>query len=411
MLVQDWDGNLERTFLYQKDGEIIEYVAPTKKSNKDANISKMGGWKNLSKTMAKKEVFTLNSQNDIDTNGLNIEIDSLNLPFFSITDFTNIYKDVDGNCWLNIREVPYLSYDGSGNIDGGGVTLYRERRGCGDDVIAYPGSSESPKDPGGGVGPGRGPGYFPHPPNRNCTNILYPEDYTGPKECIEELEIDCTGKPGGWAYIDPDCKTCIGGTTGRTECPPKEIRDSVQNPCIKDQLNLARTAKTTILNMLNNTFGGTIQFEDLSLTFKDITTLSNTIDGTMQRLSGIEYEISLNKNKLPNASKEYILATIYHEILHAFIESKLVKGSDGKYVITDQHQQMATDYVTLMTGALQVAFPNLSNNEAWALSWGGLEKTPFYTTKLTNTQRTQINDLNNKHKDKLATDKLGTYCN
>lgn len=203
----------------------------------------------------------------------------------------------------------------------------------------------------------------------------------------------------------------MGGNTGLTECPPREIKDSVQNPCLKAQLNLALNAKSTIREMLNNTFGGTVQFEDLDLIFRDPTNLAANIDGTMQRLSGIEFEIKLNQNRLPNASKEYIVSTIYHEILHAYLESKLTRGSNGLYIITDQHQDMATQYVTLMSGALKIAFPNLSNNEAWALSWGGLESTPFYTTKLTDAQRTAIQNLNNRHKNKLASDKLGAYCN
>jgi hypothetical protein len=220
--------------------------------------------------------------------------------------------------------------------------------------------------------------------------------------------VDCAGEAGGNATWSFECNTCIGGTTGLTACP-REVRDSVQNPCIKAQLNLALTAKTTILNMLNNTFGGTVQFEDLSLTFEDVTNLPDSIDGIERRLSGIEFKIMLNKNKLPDASKEYILVTIYHEILHAFLDSKLTRGPNGQHQNLAQHTQMANEYVLLMTGALQVAFPGLNSQEAWALSWGGLEKTPFYAS-LTQAQKNTIADINSRHRSNTAPNKLGTRC-
>jgi hypothetical protein len=231
---------------------------------------------------------------------------------------------------------------------------------------------------------------------------------------------DCDGIYDG----DENCHTiyigdylelyCIGGGGNAEDLTPqKEIIDSVQNTCIKTQLNVALNAKTTILTMLKNTFSGTVQFEDLSLTFKDVTTLPDTVSGDASRASAtsIYFDIRLNKNKLPTYSQEYILSTIYHEILHAFLYSKLTKGPDGKYNISSQHDDMANNYLILMTGALKIAFPNISDQEAWALSWGGLEQTNFYTTKLTEDQRYAIGQINRRYTNKLATDKKGTYCN
>ncbi|WP_157258189.1 hypothetical protein [Pedobacter ginsenosidimutans] len=48
---------------------------------------------------------------------------------------------------------------------------------------------------------------------------------------------------------------------------------------------------------------------------------------------------------------------------------------------------MTNKYVTLMTGALKIAFPNISDQEALGLSWGGLQGTNLYTTKLIQAQR------------------------
>jgi len=70
---------------------------------------------------------------------------------------------------------------------------------------------------------------------------------------------------------------------------------------------------------------------------------------------------------------------------------------------------MANKYVTLMTGALKIAFPNISK-EAWGLSWGGLQGTNLYTTKLIQAQRGAIGETNRRHHHKSATDKQGAYC-
>jgi hypothetical protein len=241
---------------------------------------------------------------------------------------------------------------------------------------------------------------------QSCSGDLgdYPEpDHGGP--------VDCQGVVAGGAY-PTDCG-CIGGTTGITECPLREILDSVNNSCIKTQLAIARNAQTTIRNMMTEVFGGPSEVERLNLTFKDVTNLPDTTSGDAKRWSAtnIDFEIRLNQNTLKVSSKEYILSTIYHEILHAYMFSKLTPGPDGRYNVSAQHEDMAIKYVTLMTGALKIAFPNISDQEAWGLSWGGLEGTNLYRTKLTQAQRDAIGETNRRHTHKSATDKQGTYCN
>ena len=131
---------------------------------------------------------------------------------------------------------------------------------------------------------------------------------------------DCAGVANGSAYNDPKCG-CIGGTTGKTECP-KEIIDSVKNDCIKAQVSLSQNAKTTIRNMLNDEFGAN-NFNDRDIVFYDITTLPDTISGTTHGNSAYFFIINLNENTLPQRSKEYILSTIYHEILHAYMDTQI----------------------------------------------------------------------------------------
>ena len=57
-------------------------------------------------------------------------------------------------------------------------------------------------------------------------------------------------------------------------------------------------------------------------------------------------------------------------------------------------------------------FPNIDLKDVTALSWGGLEDTPFYKTKLSEAERVEIQNLMNRHrKNTDANLRHGTYCN
>ncbi|WAC41196.1 hypothetical protein [Pedobacter sp. SL55] len=230
----------------------------------------------------------------------------------------------------------------------------------------------------------------------------------------EYTDTDCAGKAGGTAYVDPDCNTCIGGTTGLTACPLKRtVTDNTTNPCIKSGVSLGSLANTTIGTMLNKTFGPSNEYGGLDLEFAE--GITGTDDGWCRKNGNISWVITINQN-LPNtSSKEDILATVYHEILHAYLEATYPKDATGMFLIPhNEHQDMAEKYLTLMVGALKINYPSLSDKDAWGLAWGGLENTPFYkdNTKLTANQRLEIAEINRKHKNKSnPLDRSGTYCN
>ncbi|TKC03308.1 hypothetical protein [Pedobacter cryotolerans] len=226
--------------------------------------------------------------------------------------------------------------------------------------------------------------------------------------------IDCNKVVNGTATWNEDCQTCIGGTTGLTDCPPKRsVTDSTTTPCIKEGVTIGKQANTTIGAMLNKTFGTSNEYGGLDLQFIEGNT--GTDDGWCRKDGNVSWVITINQN-LPNvSSKEYILSTIYHEILHAYLEATYPKNSTGMFLIPhDEHQDMAEKYIILMTGALKLNYPNLSDPEAWGLAWGGLQDTPFYNddTKITDDQREEIVEINRKHKNKNnLLDRSGTYCN
>ncbi|MDR6786484.1 hypothetical protein ABIE26_005329 [Pedobacter africanus] len=64
----------------------------------------------------------------------------------------------------------------------------------------------------------------------------------------------------------------------------------------------------------------------------------------------------------------------------------------------------------LKTGTVKVSMDLW--NQAWALSWGGLERTNYFKFKLTPQEQEQVNKIDqNSRKSALAADRIGTYCN
>lgn len=88
--------------------------------------------------------------------------------------------------------------------------------------------------------------------------------------------------------------------------------------------------------------------------------------------------IKLNECAINNASQEYVAATLFHELLHAFFTTQ------GRMSQLQEHESMATAYADALRSTLKEYFPNLSDNEALALAWGGLEGTVAWQNKVQN---------------------------
>lgn len=128
-VVQDWDGNFEKDFLYEKNGRITEYQKVEKVSqNKNQMFTKTGGsWINLTQKVSLSNTMSeIDSDiTAIDTTGIKTPADTLatSLPVYAIANIK--YQDINGNCWVNLAQIGYSS------PDGGGVTLYRMQVDCG----------------------------------------------------------------------------------------------------------------------------------------------------------------------------------------------------------------------------------------------------------------------------------------
>lgn len=189
-------------------------------------------------------------------------------------------------------------------------------------------------------------------------------------------ECQSSGNDGGYNRGSGNTGGQEGGGSGSGgDNSNKEIIDSVKNPCLKASLSLAISngVNNQITGYMNSTFGTSSQ---KNLTFYQSSTLASQDEGIT---NGSQYDINiyLNSNTLPSYSKEYTIATIYHEVLHAYLNSLFQPNSNGQTFINipNQHEYMATNYVTVISSALTSKFPEISSYDAWGLAWGGLQET------------------------------------
>lgn len=261
-----------------------------------------------------------------------------------------------------------------------------------------PGGGGGPGSGGGGGGGGSGSTPNPNPPipciPANASSL-------GPIPMAYGYGVNSEPPIGNPEDPAPEPDPCAPYFVGK-------IKNNVTDSCISDAINRALTIKTEIREMLNSTFTGTTTY-DYDMNFHERTNFPDDLDGTSRQSNAFTFELSFNKNTLPQKSREYILATVYHEILHAFLSAKYPAVS-GQLQIPEDHTEMANNYILLLTTSLKTAYPNIDESEAWALSWGGLQDTPFYNGLLNSAQKTFIVSVNERHR-KSATNRSGTYCN
>lgn len=187
----------------------------------------------------------------------------------------------------------------------------------------------------------------------------------------------------------------IGGGTGTTEF--SEIKHQLDSfPCAKALVLQMSTLNSDISNLINNAFGRNDKTNILIKAENSL--IGSTIDG--RRNGGTQFynnsgtktytfTIELNPDVLLHSTKEYILVTLYHEALHAYIDMKKVELSaiefesqfSGLYVnngrligvVDEAHWPMG--YSRFINGLRDVILaynPNFNSDRAYALALGGI---------------------------------------
>ena len=138
--------------------------------------------------------------------------------------------------------------------------------------------------------------------------------------------VDCAEVVNGTAYINTDCQTCMGGDTGITECPPREIildstiLNNAKIKCLLEKLlgKNGNTANPELMALLNAFVG-----KGFDVTFKIGTTKPESRGEASENTSDpTKYNIVLNTNKINSESQMSWVKTILHEAFHVNLLQK-----------------------------------------------------------------------------------------
>ncbi|WP_278636299.1 hypothetical protein [Capnocytophaga sputigena] len=96
------------------------------------------------------------------------------------------------------------------------------------------------------------------------------------------------------------------------------IINELTNPCAKALLDQAPNLNNDIARLMRNTFGTSDKF-NITVSNKYLIGATGSYNG-QKNGDVINCDIFLDDKMLKTASKEYILVTLYHEVLHAFFD-------------------------------------------------------------------------------------------
>jgi len=139
----------------------------------------------------------------------------------------------------------------------------------------------------------------------------------------------------GGRYRGGECTNCgggggsnVGAGMAKEEQKKKEekkedkredtIKDSLTNPCAKALLAQAPNLNNDIARLMRNTFGTSDKF-NITVSNKYLIGATGSYNG-QKNGDVINCNIFLDDNMLKTATQEYILVTLYHEVLHAFFD-------------------------------------------------------------------------------------------
>jgi len=238
-------------------------------------------------------------------------------------------------------------------------------------------------------------------------NGTYYADYTGARYCtICSSPSDDDNfnhnrppmPPADWVPVY-DGLGGGGGSTGGGQT----ITNNIQDSCLHRTVNkvLDKNGVNKLQSTLYNLFQATTT---LNL---NISQSSDIMDYGITRppstSNGItNIDMVLNDQILPGASKEFTSAVIIHETIHAYMFANGLTASI-------QHEAMAVSYIDQVSGLLKSLYPNLSDTDAQALSWGGLAGTGSWSL-LSNMSPAYTDSLVNKQ-IRHTLGQLGSKCN
>ena len=164
-------------------------------------------------------------------------------------------------------------------------------------------------------------------PNFECLmdelDIMYAIDWDGEDSIFNAIEDDrqCLR-----VYYPPN-NSGGGNSGGGNNSEGKQednIIDKLNNPCAKALLAKAPHLNNDIAQILRETFGTNHKYH-ITVTAKPLSGMSGYSSFPEVKQNSIEAIIYLNSNMFGTVTQEYVLATIYHEVIHVFLNAEHAK--------------------------------------------------------------------------------------
>lgn len=227
------------------------------------------------------------------------------------------------------------------------------------------------------------------------TNCFIEPNEDGGFDDWEEDDCIATGDPNCFCEMLGICDFPPGDDQPQEDADVvDQIEVNLSDSCLQnavDQINVALSLGNDIGSILHETFTYWDQ-HDLYIKQRCIQDTATDAETTP---SGGLIVITFNECALQNASQEYIAATLYHEILHAYFFAH--DRTSG----LNQHTDMANKYLAAMINTMMENFPTLSYADAEALAWGGLFETQAWKNleQADPNKAMDIKFANKKHKN------------
>ncbi len=154
----------------------------------------------------------------------------------------------------------------------------------------------------------------------------------GSEICHDNYETTCIYNPDmpiDYEEVGPEDGG--GGNPGPGPAPVVIIKNDIDDPCVDKLINRIKTSGSTIATILNQVFGG--NQTEINMTF--YSRASSEMDGNDAYIEGgnliTDAKIYISDSLIAHASQEYLIATIYHEAWHAYLEIERWKLGNTKF--------------------------------------------------------------------------------